>query len=76
MTTGRLIPFDRTGPDPTHRPEAHSLLFSERCGTNAIETGLRILADRPLYPRKLFDARTERCIWVSQETCRQVEPPC
>lgn len=76
--SGRFIPFNRTSPDPTWRGRGiypYSLLFSQRCGLNAVETGSRVLADRPLHPRALFEARTEQVVWVSQETCREVEAP-
>lgn len=73
---GDEVRFDRGSPDPSPRGHGiyvYGLLFSQRCATNAIESGARALAGTPLHPRQfLHDLRS---IWVSQETRREVESP-
>lgn len=70
---GDPIRFDREAPDPSPRDMGYPLLFSQRCGLNALESGARALAGTPTHPRQfLHDLWT---IWVSQETRREVEAP-
>lgn len=73
----QYVPFDRASPDPSPRPGVGQLFFSRKCGCNAIETGLRVLADKPLHPRQFVDTSVTpwKLFWRSQETWKVVPAP-
>lgn len=66
---GDTMNFDRTSPDPSRRHCVRiDASFSQRCGLNGIESGMRTLAGTPLHPREFVDSKTLLSIWVLQET--------
>lgn len=60
-----MTPFDASSPDCSPRVGA-KLLFSTRCGCNAIESGLRVLVGRSLHPRRFLNLSRNAIVWREQ----------